>query len=164
MEMLLKLNLYPSENSCIGKLVNNWGMFRRIGAPRKRRCHDHQEVRAAHNPVRLPRGVRDVARRTPRDFGRTVAQARQERLRIRDGLISRSPRRRPVLRLDRQPGGQLRRPALVAPVHPAPAEEQVVAGQPPQGRQTDRGGQDETCRPAGGEARQSPRPLGGVVI
>src|SRR5215203_6867182 len=96
MEMLLKLNLYPSENSCIGKLVNNWGMFRRIGAPRKRICHDHQEVRAAHNPVRLPRGVGDVARRTPRDFGRTVAQARQERLRIRDGLISRSPRRRPV--------------------------------------------------------------------
>src|SRR5215203_498139 len=95
---------------------------------------------------------------------RTVAQARQKRLRIRDGLISRSPRRRPVLRLDRQPGGQLRRPALVAPVHPAPAEEQVVAGQPPQGRQTDRGGQDETCRPAGGEARQSRRPLGGVVI
>ena len=33
-----------------------------------------------------------------------------------------------MLRLDRQPGGPLRQPVLVAPVHPAPAEEQVVEG------------------------------------
>ena len=38
------------------------------------------------------------------------------------------PLRSPVLRLDRQPGGPLRRPVLVAPIHPAPAEEQVVEG------------------------------------
>ena len=34
----------------------------------------------------------------------------------------------------------------IGSVHPAPAEEQVVEGQPRQGEQTDRGRQDETRR------------------
>jgi len=64
------------------------------GAPRKGRCHDHQDARAAYNPVHLPRGVGDVARRTPRAFGRIMARSCQERLRVGDRLLDRSSGRR----------------------------------------------------------------------
>jgi hypothetical protein len=50
---------------------------------------------------------------------------------------------------------------LAAKVHPVPAEEQVVEGQPRQGDEANRGRQDEARRPAGGGACQSRRPIGG---
>jgi hypothetical protein len=67
----------------------------------------------------------------------------------------------PVLRMDRRSVGRLRRPVLAATVYPTLAEEQVVEGQPWQVVEDNRGGVDETSRPAGGVAPQRRRTLGG---
>ncbi|CAA9514541.1 MAG: hypothetical protein AVDCRST_MAG12-3407, partial [uncultured Rubrobacteraceae bacterium] len=114
----------------------------------------------ADHPVRLARGVGGLARRAARRFARSVAQDRQEGLRHRDRHLRGGPGRGPVLRLDRQPGGQVRRALLAAAFHPPQAQEQVVAGQPREGREAHRGWQDEAVRPAGSRAGKGRRPVG----
>src|SRR5918992_1633981 len=99
------------------------------------RSYDRQTGPAGH-PVRVARGMGDVARRTPWYLGWAVGEVRKKELRHREYFPCGGPRRRPLLRLDRRPGGQVRREPLAAAIHAAQAEKQMVEDQPRQSQAT----------------------------
>ncbi len=80
-----------------------------------------------------------------------LAQDHQEGLGHRDRHLHRGPRRGPLLRLDRRPGGRRRRPLVAAAVHTPGVPEQVVEDQLRPGDRADRGGADAPRRALGVE-------------
>src|SRR5215207_2972934 len=103
------------------------------------RSYDRQSGPAGH-PVRVPGGMGELARRAPWYLGWAVGEVRKEELGHRECFPCGGPRRRPLLRLDRRPGSQVRRELLAAAIHAAQAEEQMVEGQPRQSQATHRAG------------------------
>src|SRR5215207_7147997 len=103
------------------------------------RSYDRQIGPAGH-PVRVPRGMGGLARRTPCYLGWAVGEVRKEELGHRECFPCGSPRRRPLLWLDRRPGSQVRRELLAAAIHAAQGEEQMVDGQPRESQATHRAG------------------------
>ena len=96
---------------------------------RKERRDRHQAGPAdgpADRPVRLPRGLGGLPRGAACDLRGAVAQDRQEGLGHRERHLRSGRRSRPLLRLDRRPGAQVRRGLLPATVHSAQSQEQVV--------------------------------------
>src|ERR671910_2087202 len=86
------------------------------------RSYARQTGPAGH-PVRVARGMGDLARRTPCHLGWAVGEVRKEELRHRECFPCGGPRRRPLLGLDRRPSSQVRRVLLAAAIHATQAEE-----------------------------------------
>src|SRR5919206_1799616 len=95
------------------------------------------EGRSADQDFRLTRGMGAVAQGAARDGQGGLAQDRQEGRGRGQRVLSRGARSSDLLWLDRWTEGCLRRGLLVAAVHPAETDEQMVEDQPRQSRRTD---------------------------
>ncbi|CAA9391443.1 MAG: Cysteine desulfurase, partial [uncultured Rubrobacteraceae bacterium] len=128
-------------NSAWEHVAHSVNLRRGFAAP-ERGSHDRQ-AGSARRLVRIPRSVGSLARSTAQKVQRTVAQDRQEGFWYRDRHLRSGRRNRPLLRLDRRPGAQVRRMLLPAKVHAAQTQEQVVEDQPREGREAHRDGRNE---------------------
>src|SRR5215217_4563026 len=97
----------------------------------------NRQTEPAGHPVRVPQGMGDLARRTPCYLEWAVGEVCKEGLGHRECFPCGGPRGRPLLRLDRRPGCQVRREELLAAaIHAAHGEEQMVEDQPRQSQAT----------------------------
>src|ERR687898_3205432 len=101
------------------------------------RSYDRQTGPAGH-PVRVPRGMGGLARRTACHLGWAVDEVRKKELGHPECFPCGGSPPRPLLRLDRRPGSQVRRALLAAAIHSTQAEEQMVEDQPRQSQATHR--------------------------
>src|ERR671910_2465379 len=103
------------------------------------RSYDRQTGPAGH-PARVSRGMGGLARRTPCHLGWAVDEVRKKELGHPECFPCGGSPPRPLLRLDRRPGSQVRRAILAAAIHSTQAEEQMVEDQPRQSQATHRAG------------------------
>ncbi|CAA9535731.1 MAG: putative periplasmic membrane protein, partial [uncultured Thermoleophilia bacterium] len=116
--------------------------------------------RAGHHLLRGTRGVRGVAGGQRRHVGRDLGPDGQEGDGDRVARLDPGRRGRAVLRLDRRPEPADRRSVVHAALHPAPAAQHVVQGQPDEGGGARGRRAHAAGRPGRGRAREGRRALG----